>query len=435
MEKERIYLFCDEPKRLTDGSGGIITGAARVKRGGVAFFSTIALGVALFAVVFIICCFSGAFKKSDGSLQPSAGGEADGKYTSSSSSETTGASDETTSIGAEAQTSGTASEGGFLALLKKLFEALGKNTGVDAAENGNAAISSETQATSPEYGSSDELYSFDYSLVPPGHTAIVPKDMSLVSYGETYIYNDTKYAPKISALLNSKEAIPAFNFINTSVYPVGVPVVLIIHTHGTEAYSEEGSISYSGDGEFARSDDITKNVVAVGAVMAGVLNDNGIKTLHCTVMHDLESYKDSYSRSAATIREYLAKYPSIQYVIDIHRDSITTSSGAIIRPVTLIDGHAVAQVMCVVGSDYGGADYPGWQNNLAFALKLRSVLNTRYENISRPVYLRSSAYNQQYAPMSMLLEVGASGNSLSEAKEAARLAALALADIIKGKAG
>ncbi len=427
MEKERIELFSEERKRLTDGKNN--SAASRVRRGGGAFFSTIALGVALFAVIFIICCFSGEFGKPAGAWQPD--GTVSLAETSvnppATSAESSGASPETTVAGSDN------GEGGFLAVLKNFLASLGFSTG----DNNDAPVSTagEAETNAPVYDSKEELYNFDYSLVPQGEIPIVPKDMSLISYGETYIYNDTTYSPKISALLNSTEAIPAFNFLNTAVYPAGDPVVLIVHTHGTEAYSEEGSISYSDNGELARSDDITENVVAVGAVMAGVLNDNGIKTLHCTIMHDLESYKDSYSRSAATIREYLSRYPSIQYVIDVHRDSITTSSGALIRPVTLVDGCAAAQVMCVVGSDFSGADHPDWQNNLAFALKLRSALNTKYTNICRPVYLRGSAYNQQYAPMSMLLEVGASGNSLSEAKEAGRLAALALADIIKGKAG
>jgi stage II sporulation protein P len=150
-------------------------------------------------------------------------------------------------------------------------------------------------------------------------------------------------------------------------------------------------------------------------------------------MHDRESYKDSYIRAASTIAGYLAKYPTIQYVIDLHRDSLTSGDGSLIRPVTVVDGVPTAQVMCVVGSDYNGTDYSNWQDNLSLALKFRSALNEKYENISRPVYLRSSAYNQQYAPLSMLLEIGASGNSLSEAKNAAVLAAEVLADIIKGK--
>ncbi len=430
MEKERINLFPGETKRLTDGRP--MTASARIRRGGSAFFSTIALGVALFSVIFIIFCFLGGLGQPVGAFGGARGEETTGEPNTSGTSSETSQTAPDGSAQPPGDIAGGDEEGGFLAMLKKLFEALGRETSAVTTPDGTG--SPVTQPSAPIYSDPDELYSFDYALVPAGHIAIVPRDMSLISYGETYIYNDTRYSPKTSALLESSEAIPAFDFFNSAIYPVGNPVVLIVHTHGTEAYSEEGSISYSSDSELARSDDITKNVVAVGAVIADTLNSNGIKTLHCTIMHDLESYKDSYSRSAATIREYLAKHPSIQYVIDVHRDSLTTSTGSLIRPVTLVDGRAAAQVMCVVGSDYNGVDCPNWQNNLALALKLRNFLNSRHTNICRPVYLRGSAYNQQYAPLSMLLEVGASGNSLSEAKEAAYLTAAALVDIIKGKA-
>ena len=436
MEKERIMLFDEERKRLTDGRERQGT-ARKIQRGGVAFLSTISLGIALFAVVFIVCCFFGAFGVPAGAWRDGLDTNAPAQTTEGVTSippETQKPVDTDAPYDTDAQGKpATPDEKSFWEFLKSLF-GIGKNTETTAVSD--TTLSPPETDSPPYYESVDALYKFDYSAVPPGEIPIVPMDMSLLSYGENYIYNDTKYAPKIAALLESTDSIPAFNYTGTAVYPVGDPVVLIIHTHGTEAYSEEGAVSYKeGSGDLARSTDITKNVVAVGAVIAEVLNKNGVRTLHCQIMHDEESYKDSYTRAASTIAEYLARYPSIKYVIDVHRDSLTTPSGSLVRPVMLVDNKPVAQVMCVVGSDYNGADYKNWQNNLSLALKLRRLLNERYTNIARPVYLRSSAYNQQYAPMSLLLEIGASGNTLSEAKEAARLTAEALADIIKRKAG
>lgn len=273
------------------------------------------------------------------------------------------------------------------------------------------------------------LYDFDYSKVPEGETAIIPMDLSLSSGGNTYIYNSTGYSPDTKALLAG-----SFNTSGTPVYISNnsAPLVLIVHTHGTEAYSKNGAISYLDDGsEVARSENISQNVVSVGAVMADILNRNGIPTLHCTIMHDKIQYKDSYARAEATIKEYLAKYPSIKLVIDLHRDAVVKSTGELVRPVTLVDSEATAQVMCVVGSDWGGEACPSWQNNLALALKLRDALNKKYENLCRPSYLRASTYNQELAPFSLLLEVGASGNSLEEAQRAASLVAVELIPLIK----
>ena len=272
-----------------------------------------------------------------------------------------------------------------------------------------------------------QLYSFDYSKVPDGHTPIIPMDLSLYTNGDNYINNSTGYSPDIEALLNSKLQEPSIEYLAN----VSAPTVLIIHTHGTEAYSDDGAISYYDDGgEFARSHDTDKNVVAVGEVMSRILNENGIETLHCTVMHDSLQYKDSYVRAEETIRRYMEMYPSIKLVIDLHRDSIVKSSGEIVRPVTLVENEAAAQVMCVVGSDWAGGECPNWQSNLSLALKLRQKLNSEYTNICRPTDLRAQSFNQELSAYSLLLEIGSSGNSLEEAQLSAALVAQALCELI-----
>jgi len=273
------------------------------------------------------------------------------------------------------------------------------------------------------------LYDFDYSKVPDGETPIVPMDLSLSSNGSTYIHNSTGYSPDTKYLLASD-----FKRDDNTMYISNLtsPLVLIVHTHGTESYSPDGAISYLDNGsEIARSENTSENVVAVGAVMAEILEKNGIPTIHCTIMHDQIQYKDSYARAEATIKQYLKKYPSIKLVIDIHRDSVVKSSGELVRPVTSINSLPTAQVMCVVGSDWGGQSCPSWQNNLSLALKLRDALNKKYHNLCRPTYLRPSTYNQELAPYSLLLEIGASGNSIEEAKRAVALVSEELVPLIK----
>ncbi len=276
----------------------------------------------------------------------------------------------------------------------------------------------------------DSIYDFDYSKVPDGETAVIPMDLSLSSYGATYIYNSTGYTPNTDVLMASK-----LSFSGGPIYisSTKAPLVLILHTHATESYLADGSISYKDTGsEMARSDNTSKNVVAVGETMAKILNDNGIPTLHCTLLHDKMQYKDSYLRAEETIKQYLKEYPSIKLVIDLHRDAVIKSTGEIVRPVTEVNSLPTAQVMCVVGSDWGGETCPNWQGNLSLALQLRKRLNDKYTALCRPTYLRPSTYNQELAPYSLLLEVGASGNSLVEAKRAATLVASELVGILKG---
>ena len=270
------------------------------------------------------------------------------------------------------------------------------------------------------------IYDFDYSKVPEGCTPIIPMDLSLSSYGSEYINNSTGYSPDIATLIEKKlkgdssvELLAASN----------EPQVLIIHTHGTEAYSKDGAIYCESDSCDVRTSDTSKNVVAVGRTVAEILNENGISTLHCTIMHDSLQYKDSYARAEETVRRYMEEFPSIKLVIDIHRDSIIKSSGEIVRPVAELDGKAAAQLMCVVGSDWAGDTHPEWENNLSLALKLRERLNGECENICRPVFLKPNTYNQELAPFSLLVEVGAEGNSLEEAERSAELFAKALGSL------
>ncbi len=297
----------------------------------------------------------------------------------------------------------------------------------DAETSENTDKNGTTEPPSTDVSASVGIYDYDISAVPDGHVPIIPMDLSLSSYGSLYINNSTGYSPNIAALLEKDlgdgGAVPLSTRQTVEV--------LIIHTHGTESYHSDGAISVPEGEEDARSTDTSKNVVAIGKTVETILNQNGIGTVHCTVMHDSLQYKDSYARAEETIRRYLEEYPTIKLVIDIHRDSIIRSSGELVKPVALLDGKSAAQLMCVVGSDWEGSEYPNWENNLSLALKLRESLNEKCENICRPVFLKSHTYNQEIAPFSLLIEVGADGNSMQEAQRSAELLAESLCIIIK----
>lgn len=308
------------------------------------------------------------------------------------------------------------------------------NDGVSTDESSESSDDPEDPLT-PDQTDSPEmppksLYDFDYSAVPKGEIPILPMDLSLLEYGPTYIQNLTGLKPDLELLLNrplsKKVDLPEYLSSRTEVGPK----VLIVHTHASEAYSKDGAISCTEEESAARSLDSEKSVIAVGKVLADSLNCLGISTVHCQVKHDDTQYKGAYERAGETISRYLEQYPSICLVVDLHRDAIVKSSGELIRPVTLIDGEAAAQVMCVVGSEFGGESNPNWEGNLAFALQLRNRINSEYGNLCRPPYLKSQTYNQELAPYSILLEIGSSGNSVEEAKRSAAAVANVLAEML-----
>ena len=276
------------------------------------------------------------------------------------------------------------------------------------------------------------------SPIPSSHIGIRPVDLSAPSRRAETVHgilfsNQTAFTPDAAAYLNAPYPIPAPHLPVMSTQDptetADAPLVLILHTHGTEAYAPEHAASVPTDYSY-RSEDITENVVSVGCVLAKTLIDAGIPTLHCQTMFDAESYTASYQMSAAYIRKTLSEYPSIRYVFDVHRDALQDADGTVLRPVTCIGDEVCAQIMSVVGTDGAGGNHPDWHDNLTVAVHLQKHLNDNCPALARPINLRTATFNAQYATGSLLLEIGAAGNSVTEARSAAYHLGRVLADMI-----
>ena len=212
------------------------------------------------------------------------------------------------------------------------------------------------------------------------------------------------------------------------------PQVLIMHTHATEDYRLSAGLWFTpGDG--ARSTDRSINMCAVGRVMADTLNAAGICTLHDETLNDYPSYTGSYANSRAVVQQYLARYPSIKVVLDVHRDAIETESGSRYAPVCTVDGRQAAQVMIICGCDNGTTvQLPGWRQNLRFAAAWERSMEGMYPGFTRPVLFSYRFYNQDLTTGSLLIEIGGHGNNLNEALYAGQLAAKGLASALLGGA-
>nr|WP_242956887.1 MULTISPECIES: stage II sporulation protein P [unclassified Faecalibacterium] len=210
------------------------------------------------------------------------------------------------------------------------------------------------------------------------------------------------------------------------------PQVLIMHTHATECYRPASGLWFApGDG--ARTTDRANNMCAVGRVMADTLNAAGINTLHDESLNDYPSYTGSYSNSRAVVQQYLAQYPSIKVVLDVHRDAIENDAGARMAPVVEINGRKAAQVMLICGCDNGSTvSLPNWRQNLRFAAAWESAMEGMYPGFTRPVLFSYRFYNQDLTTGSLLIEIGTHGNNLNEALYAGQLAANALVSLFGG---
>ncbi|MCI9056134.1 MAG: stage II sporulation protein P [Oscillospiraceae bacterium] len=207
------------------------------------------------------------------------------------------------------------------------------------------------------------------------------------------------------------------------------PQVLILHTHGSEAYTMPPGLEYEPTSE-CRTTDCTCNVVRVGDELAGVLEAAGLTVVHDTTLHDYPEYSGAYDRSLTAAKAYLEQYPSIQFILDVHRDAISDGNGGMYKVVSDVAGQNAAQLSFVVGTDGGGLEHPLWQENLKLAAAITQCLAEDYPTLMRPITVRNSRYNQHLTTGTLLVEVGAAGNSLDEALLSARLLGNALAEVI-----
>ena len=236
------------------------------------------------------------------------------------------------------------------------------------------------------------------------------------------INNETSYEMDVAACLAA----------GTTIRSTGDgPQVLIVHTHGSESYTPDAAFPYTPS-ENTRTTDTRYNVVRVGDELQKVLEEGGVQAVHICDIFDSPTYSGSYDRSLAAIEEALAQYPTIQVVIDLHRDSILTDDGTAYKTSCTIDGTEMAQLMFVVGTDEGGLYHPNWQSNLNYVTSLQYQLYRAWPGLMRPVNLRTQRFNQHATPGSMLVEVGSSGNTMTEALAAIRLFGQTLAADLTG---
>ncbi|MBQ4642078.1 MAG: stage II sporulation protein P [Oscillospiraceae bacterium] len=205
------------------------------------------------------------------------------------------------------------------------------------------------------------------------------------------------------------------------------PTVLIFHSHGTESYKDSAGVASSA----YHTLNPNHNMVSVGELLAARLEAAGIGVIHDRTLHDQPSYSDAYVSSRTAAESYLEQYPSIQLVLDLHRDSCVDKDGNQL-PLTVDTDDDVAQLMLVVGTDQGGFTHPQWQKNLSLGVKLQLQLERLCPGICRPINLRNQRFNQDLSAGALLVEVGAAGNTKEQALQAAQVLADAIIALAPG---
>lgn len=204
------------------------------------------------------------------------------------------------------------------------------------------------------------------------------------------------------------------------------PRVLIFHTHTTESYA-------GGRDEFSpyHTENEAYNMVAVGDALAEILEAGGIRVIHDRQIYDTD-YASAYDASLSGVQEIMEENPGIVLLLDLHRDAAEDADGNQIVTTAEVEGRESARIMAVCGSEGGGYEHPYWEENLAIALKIQSLLGRFSPELCRPTRLCNSRYNQQYYPGSLLFEIGTAGNTLEQAKLAAQYLGRAILELADG---
>ena len=222
--------------------------------------------------------------------------------------------------------------------------------------------------------------------------------------------------------LNADDLLGRSMKIDTST---GGPKVLIFHTHSQEEFID----STPGD--------TSTSIVGVGEYLTKLLNSKGIETIHDTGVYDIINGQldrsNAYENAEASIRPILEANPTIEVVIDLHRDGVADDT----HLVTEVNGKQTAKIMFFNGLSRtrtnGDIDYlynPYIQDNLAFSLQMQLACESSYPGFARHIYLRGYRYNLHLVPKSLLIEAGAQTNTVEEMMNAMEVLADTLQQVL-----
>ncbi|MCD8131903.1 MAG: stage II sporulation protein P [Lachnospiraceae bacterium] len=200
------------------------------------------------------------------------------------------------------------------------------------------------------------------------------------------------------------------------------PQILIYHSHSQETYADSDE------------NDPSTTIVGVGERLAELLEEYGYSVLHHEGTYDVPSRDDAYSNALPAIEALLEEYPSIEVVIDLHRDAVAEGT----KLVYTYEGKDYARFMFFNGisrTAYGPIEYLFNENleaNLAFSFQAQVVTESYFPGITRGIYLKAWRYNMHLMPKYMLIELGAQTNTVEEAMNTCEVLAFVLDQVLSG---
>lgn len=291
------------------------------------------------------------------------------------------------------------------------------------ADNAQSADNSQPAANAQNPDTSQETSNFaeqtSLTVAPPVTATQKAVEYSMEKLNDfDYLVQNFYQVDSTTTVKSDQLNVAALTGKNIKIaHDAGTPQILIYHTHSLEGYAD----SIPGD----RS----TTVVGVGDYLTELLTQQyGYNVIHDTGEYDTIRDK-AYSKAAPALEQILADNPSIDVVIDLHRDGVGENT----RLVTNVNGTDMAKVMFFNGlsrtTKLGDIAYlynPYIADNLAFSFQMQLAAAEYYPGYTRKIYLKGYRFNMHYCPKTLLVEVGAQTNTVQEAKNAM----VPLADIL-----
>ena len=275
---------------------------------------------------------------------------------------------------------------------KEMAEEPETETGTES-ENGNELAETELNGDSMD-------------KVLEAAAGIIPKE-KLMDYN--YVLNNFYVVPSVTSLRPQVLDLDKISQVDLRIEKNStIPQILVFHTHSQE--------------KFADSEENGMSIVNVGDRLVSLLQEQyGYNVIHLTDEFDMAGgvldRSEAYTYANTKLDEVLAQNPSIQVVIDLHRDGVDASK----HLVTEIDGKQTARIMLFNGISYtkeqGEIDYlpnPYITENLAMTYKMFLLGKINYPDLFRCIYISGYRYCLHHVPRSMLIEAGAQTNTYEE---------------------
>ncbi|MCI8453664.1 MAG: stage II sporulation protein P [Lachnospiraceae bacterium] len=277
-----------------------------------------------------------------------------------------------------------------------------KGTGAKGSEKGDGQESKQKETDM------DELPGREVITLKPAGSVVIREKLADYDYLMGTFYNVHPTTTADRTLMDAKKFLEMDFSLDEQAEG---PQILIYHTHSQEEFAD-----YPGNPE--------ATIVGVGTYLAELLEEKGYRVLHDTSVYDIHDGKldrsQAYTYALEGVMGLLQKYPSIEVVLDVHRDGVKEGT----RLVTDVNGKQTARIMFFNGTSQtpdGPIEYlpnPNRESNLGFSFQLQLAAAEQFPGFTRKIYLKGLRYNQHVRARSALIEVGAQTNTYEEARNA-----------------